>query len=154
MEFADGSQLAQLGMPDMRVPIAYCLGWPERLQTGAARLDLTALGSLHFTRPDESAFPCLALARRAQEKGLGSPVVLNAANEEAVAAFLDRRIAFCAIPALVENCLEAYENGCFSDFSTVVEPDSVETILALDAEARARTRDIARRNAAAHPANT
>ena len=140
VEFADGSQLAQLGMPDMRVPIGYCLSWPERLHTGTDRLDLTMMGSLHFTLPDESSFPALSLARRAQEAGRGSPVVLNAANEEAVAAFLDRRIPFRSIAAFVEHCLDTYESGGFPGYKTTREPESVEDILALDAETRAQTR--------------
>ena len=133
VEYADGSQLAQLGQPDMRVPIACCLGWPDRLETGVPRLDLAALGSLSFSRADETAFPCLALARRAQESGKGSPVVLNAVNEEAVAAFLDRRIGFMDIPALVEKALDEHRGDA--------EPASVEEILALDKEARAKARE-------------
>lgn len=150
VEFADGSQLAQLGMPDMRVPIGYCLSWPERLHTGTARLDLTTLGSLHFTQPDESSFPCLSLARRAQKVGRGSPVVLNAANEEAVAAFLGRRIAFREIAPLVGHCLDAYESGGFAGHKTTGEPDSIEAILALDAEARAQTHTLAKRHIPAY----
>jgi 1-deoxy-D-xylulose-5-phosphate reductoisomerase len=110
-EFMDGSLLAQLGAPDMRIPIAYCLGFPERLRSGAPVLDLTALGSLHFSPPDPLTFPCLDLARRAQERGRGCPVVLNAANEEAVDAFLAGRIPFGAVPRIVEHCLDAYEGG-------------------------------------------
>jgi 1-deoxy-D-xylulose-5-phosphate reductoisomerase len=107
-EFTDGSLLAQLGVPDMRIPISYCLGFPERLNSGAPTLDLTALGSLHFSSPDRLAFPCLDLARSAGEKGRGYPVVLNAANEVAVDAFLAGRIPFGAIPRIVERCLDAY----------------------------------------------
>lgn len=130
VEYADGSQLAQLGQPDMRVPIAYCLGWPDRLKTGVPRLDLAATGSLGFARPDERSFPCLGLARQAQETGRGCPVVLNAANEVAVAAFLERRIGFSGIPAVVGAALEAHPASA--------EPASVEEILALDQEARAQ----------------
>jgi 1-deoxy-D-xylulose-5-phosphate reductoisomerase len=107
-EFTDGSLLAQLGAPDMRIPISYCLGFPGRLNSGAPALDLTALGSLHFSPPDRIAFPCLDLARNAGEKGGGCPVVLNAANEVAVDAFLAGRIPFGAIPGVVERCLDAY----------------------------------------------
>jgi 1-deoxy-D-xylulose-5-phosphate reductoisomerase len=107
-EFTDGSLLAQLGVPDMRIPISYCLGFPERLHSGAPALDLTALGSLHFSPPDRLAFPCLDLARGAAEKGGGYPVVLNAANEVAVDAFLAGRIPFGAIPGIVGRCLDEY----------------------------------------------
>ena len=134
VEYTDGSQLAQLGQPDMRVPIAYCLGWPDRLQTDVPRLDLAALGSLSFARPDEQTFPCLDLARQAQEAGRGCPVVLNAANEEAVAAFLDRRIGFYGIADVVAEALEAH--------TQTSEPASVDEILALDQETRARVRSV------------
>lgn len=144
IEFADGSQLAQLGSPDMRVPIANCLGWPERLDTGAARLDLAALGALHFTRPDHDLFPCLRLARAAQERGNGSPVVLNAANEAAVAAFLERRIGYGDIPGIVDSCLAAHAGGAYSAHKGHSEPCDIEAILALDAEARARARELPR----------
>jgi 1-deoxy-D-xylulose-5-phosphate reductoisomerase len=134
VEYTDGSQLAQLGQPDMRVPIAYCLGWPDRLQTGVPRLDLAALGSLSFARPDERTFPCLGLARQAQEAGRGCPVVLNAANEEAVAAFLERRIGFYGIADVVAEALDAHTQA--------YEPASVDEILALDQETRARVRNV------------
>ncbi len=140
VEFSDGSHLAQLGPPDMRMPIAYCLGWPERLESGAPRLDLRAVGTLSFAEPDLSVFPCLSLARQAQERGLGSPVVLNAANEEAVAAFLDGRIGFTGIAALVEQCLADYAGGKYSAHSAAQEPASIEAVLALDEEARVRAR--------------
>ena len=142
VEFSDGSQLAQLGQPDMRVPIAHCLGWPDRLETGVPRLDLTELASLSFSRPDPGAFPCLALAREALERGNGSPVVLNAANEEAVAAFLDKRIGFHDIPAIVEQCLAVHASGAYSEHNAASEPDSLEEILALDFEARERAREL------------
>jgi 1-deoxy-D-xylulose-5-phosphate reductoisomerase len=108
VEFCDGAQLAQFGRPDMRIPIAYCLGFPHRLGSGLPGPDLPALGALTFARPDAENFPCLALARRAQERGRGCPVVLNAANEEAVAAFLARRLAFTSIPLVVEHCLDEH----------------------------------------------
>lgn len=138
VEFSDGTQLAQLSKPDMRIPIAYCLGWPERLGTGAERLDLASIASLTFSRPDLEAFPCLALARRAQEESRGCPVVLNAANEEAVAAFLDRQIPFMSIPDLVEHCLDDYLAGRYSEHAVVREPEDIEAVLALDAETRIR----------------
>ena len=108
VEYRDGSQLAQLGSPDMRVPIAHCLGWPQRLNTGVKRLDLAACGTLTFTAPDEDAFPALGLAKRALREGKGCPVVLNAANEEAVAAFLAERIGYLDIADLVAHALDAY----------------------------------------------
>lgn len=151
--FADGSQLAQLGSPDMHIPIAHCLGWPERLETGAAHLDLAAVGSLRFARPDHDLFPCLRLAREAQERGCGSPVVLNAANEIAVAAFLERRIGYGDIPGIVDSCLAAHAGGAYSTHKARTEPGfsggdagpgDVDEILALDAETRTRARDLLR----------
>ena len=106
VEYADGSQLAQLGMPDMRVAIAYAIGWPHRLHTGVKRLNLAELGSLSFATPDEEAFPCLALAKAALRVGNGATVVLNAANEVAVAAFLAKKIHYLDIARTVANCLE------------------------------------------------
>lgn len=142
VEFSDGSQLAQLGQPDMRVPIAHCLGWPDRLETGVPRLDLVALAALHFARPDAGAFPCLSLARQAQERGNGSPVVLNAANEEAVAAFLERRLGFPDIASIVEQSLAGHASGAYSEHNAASEPDSLDAVLALDAEARTRTHEL------------
>jgi 1-deoxy-D-xylulose-5-phosphate reductoisomerase len=107
VEFVDGSWLAQLSVPDMRIPIAYLLGWPERLPLPELpRLDLAALGALHFERPDIKRFPALALAGEAARRGGTAPAVLNAANEIAVAAFLNRRIPFPAIPAAVAAVLD------------------------------------------------
>ncbi|MDL2266844.1 1-deoxy-D-xylulose-5-phosphate reductoisomerase [Desulfovibrio sp. OttesenSCG-928-G15] len=133
VEFTDGSQMAQLGEPDMRVPIAYCLGFSERLSTGAGRLDLTKLGSLTFAKPDTAAFPCLALAQKAQEHSLGSPVILNAANEIAVEAFLDGRIGFADIPNIIEHCLASLGQS--------QAPQSIDSILLLDAKARIAARE-------------
>jgi len=106
--YVDGSVLAQLGTPDMRVPIAHTLAWPDRMETPAERLDLAAVGSLTFEPPDEATFPALRLARTALEAGGGAPAALNAANEIAVSRFLDRRIGFLDIPRVVEHVLEAY----------------------------------------------
>ena len=142
VEFADGSQLAQLGTPDMRVPIAHCLGWPERLDTGVERLDLAALGALHFARPDHELFPCLRLAREAQTQGCGSPVVLNAANEVAVAAFLDKRAGYGDIARIVGACLAAHAGGAYSTHTAQAEPGSLDEIFALDAETRARAEEM------------
>ena len=107
VEYIDGSFLAQLGVPDMRIPIAYVLGMPERLALPEIRsLDLADIGALHFEHPDLERFPCLGLARQALRAGGTAPAALNGANEEAVGAFLDRRISFTGIPAAVEHALE------------------------------------------------
>jgi 1-deoxy-D-xylulose-5-phosphate reductoisomerase len=105
VQYIDGSVLAQLSNPDMRTPIAHALAWPERLHSGVAPLDLFAVQRLDFEPPDLERFPCLGLAARAAAAGGTAPAVLNAANEVAVAAFLDRRIAFTAIGEVVEETL-------------------------------------------------
>jgi 1-deoxy-D-xylulose-5-phosphate reductoisomerase len=125
--YRDGSMLAQLGAPDMRIPIAHALGWPERLATTAKRLDLAALAGLNFEPPDELRFPALRLARQALAAGGGTPAVLNAANEVAVAAFLDRRIGFLDIVGTVEAVL---------DRLGARRADDLDSIIAVDAEAR------------------
>src|SRR6202163_2182446 len=107
VEFCDGSLIAQLGSPDMRIPIAYCLAWPGRIEGPAPRLDLARAATLTFEEPDLGRFPALALARRALEEGGAAPTVLNASNEVAVAEFLARRLNFGGIPILVEAALEA-----------------------------------------------
>ena len=101
--YADGSVLAQLGSPDMRIPIAHTLAWPTRIATQAPRLDLAAAAKLEFLAPDEQRFPALRLAREALQAGHGAPAVLNAANEVAVAAFLERKIGFLDIAGIVES---------------------------------------------------
>ncbi|MCD7099646.1 1-deoxy-D-xylulose-5-phosphate reductoisomerase [Stenotrophomonas sp. MMGLT7] len=127
VEFIDGSTLAQLGLPDMRTALAVGLGWPQRLESGVAGLDLLQHGRLDFEAPDTEAFPCLALAWSAMEAGGTAPAILNAANEVAVSAFLQGRIGFLAIPALVESTLTALPR----------EPaDSLQRLLAADAQAR------------------
>jgi len=135
VELVDGSVLAQLGVPDMRVPIACALAWPERLPLTGERLDLTAVGRLDFERPDEKRFPCLALAWRALAGAEAAPAVLNAANEEAVAAFLAERIPFPGIAAVNERVLDDYLGLHAGE--TVAE---LEDVLAADAWARARAR--------------
>lgn len=127
VEYMDGSTLAQLGPPDMRVPIAHCLAWPERMATPMAPLDLVKIGKLEFAAPDEERFPALALARRALEAGGARPAILNAANEVAVAAFLGRRIGFLEIAAIVADTLDRYDPPA---------PVSLDDVLAIDAEAR------------------
>jgi 1-deoxy-D-xylulose-5-phosphate reductoisomerase len=125
--FSDGSVLAQLGAPDMRIPIAHTLGWPERLATAAPRLDLALAAKLEFFPPDEERFPALRLARQALREGGGSPTILNAANEVAVAAFLHRRIGFLDIAAMVETVLNRLGSR---------PADSLQQVMDLDAEAR------------------
>ena len=132
VEYADGSVLAQLGSPDMRTPIANGLAWPERIEAGVAPLDLFAIGRFHFERPDLQRFPCLRLAAEAFAAGGTAPAVLNAANEIAVAAFLEGRLCFADIPVIIERTLTATE---------VVPADSFDTIFAKDAEARRRARE-------------
>jgi 1-deoxy-D-xylulose-5-phosphate reductoisomerase len=126
--YRDGSVLAQLGSPDMRTPIANALGWPKRIAAPSPRLDLAQLGRLTFEPPDPERFPALKLARQALEAGGGAPCVLNAANEVAVAAFLDSRIGFLDIAAIVEDTLAA-----LPDCSAA----SLDEIYACDREARA-----------------
>ena len=127
VRYADGSVLAQMGMPDMRTPIAYCLGLPERIASGVPPLDFAALSALTFETPDYRRFPCLELAYQAMQAGGGVPCVLNAANEIAVAAFLAGRIRFTDIAHTVRHCLEL-------DFSG--SHHSLEGLLDLDAAAR------------------
>ena len=117
--YVDGSVLAQLGAPDMRTPIAYTLSWPERMAAPTKRLDLAEIGQLSFEKPDLEKFPALRIARAALTSGNGSTAVLNAANEVAVASFLDEKIGFLDIAAMVENTLErvaAQPVNSFDDF--------------------------------------
>jgi 1-deoxy-D-xylulose-5-phosphate reductoisomerase len=131
VEFRDGSLIAQLGSPDMRIPIAHCLAWPVRLDGPAPRLDLAKAATLTFEEPDPIRFPALRLARQALEAGGGAPTVLNAANEVAVAAFLERGLDFLGIAALVEATLaKAAKNGLTR------EPDTVEEALFVDHDSR------------------
>ncbi len=129
VEYQDGSVLAQLGSPDMRTPISYCLAWPERMPAPVERLDLTKIAQLSFEAPDLVRFPCLRLAKDALAQGRGAPAILNAANEIAVAAFLDKRIGFMDIPSVVESVLAGYDAPV---------PATIADILALDSEARRR----------------
>jgi 1-deoxy-D-xylulose-5-phosphate reductoisomerase len=127
--YEDGSSLAQLGLPDMRTALACGLAWPERIDAGVAMLSLAELGRLDFEAPDRVAFPCLDLAYRALRAGVAACTVLNAANEAAVSAFLQGRIAFLGIPRLVECCLDAMAGAVATDLAAR---------LALDAECRAQ----------------
>ena len=130
VDFADGSTLAQLGLPDMRTALAVGLGWPQRIASGVPALDLLAEGGrLDFARPDLDAFPCLALAFRALQAGGAAPAVLNAANEEAVSAFLQGRVGFLSIPDVVAHALDTMPTPA---------ADSLDALLAADAWARSQ----------------
>ena len=132
VDYADGSVIAQLGNPDMRTPIANAMAWPERIDAGVRPLDLFEIARLDFERPDFARFPCLKLAFDALRAGGTAPAVLNAANEEAVAAFLDHRIGFLDIAAVIAASLERSRPGAV---------DSLEAVLAADAHARELARD-------------
>lgn len=131
--FTDGSVLAQLGAPDMRIPIAYALGWPRRLRADTPRLDLAEIGTLTFEKPDDERFPPLRLAREALRAGGSAPNVLNASNEVAVAAFLEARIGFTDIAAIV---------GATLDAMPTISLDNLSTVFAVDDEARRRAADL------------
>ena len=134
VELADSSVLAQLGWPDMKLPILYCLSWPERLETPWRRLDLTAVGQLTFRAPDREKYPCMELAYNAGRCGGTMPAALNAANEQAVALFLEERIPFLAIPELIERVCDRHR------VDQVRQP-SLEDVLAVDAWAREAARE-------------
>ncbi|MNC85872.1 1-deoxy-D-xylulose 5-phosphate reductoisomerase [compost metagenome] len=128
VEYIDGSVIAQLGNPDMRTPIAFALGYPERIAAGVEFLDLARIGALHFERPDLGRFPCLRLAYAALRAGGNAPTVLNAANEVAVERFLAGGLGFMRIPVLIEAVLEQLP----------LRPiQSLDDVLAADLEARA-----------------
>jgi 1-deoxy-D-xylulose-5-phosphate reductoisomerase len=128
VEYVDGSVLAQLGSPDMRIPIAHALAWPDRMETPALRLDLATIGTLTFEPPDHGRFPALKAARAALETGGAAPIVLNAANEEAVAAFLARRIGFLDIVQTVEETVSR---------TNAAQPRSIAEVIDIDRGARA-----------------
>ena len=127
VDYIDGSVLAQLGPPDMRTPIAHCLAWPARMATPMAPLDLVAIGRLDFEAPDPVRFPALRLTREALDAGGARPAILNAANEIAVAGFLAGRVGFLEIAAIVADTLDCYDPPA---------PESLDAVLAVDAEAR------------------
>ncbi len=133
VEYEDGSQLAHLGMPDMEIPIGYCLGYPRRLRIDLQRLDLARIGTLTFEAPDTERFPCLDLARRALDAGPSHPVVLNAANEIAVQAFLDGRISFPGIARLIERMLAKHSLTCMHDLGDILDLDRQTRTLAEEA---------------------
>lgn len=129
VEYIDGSVIAQLGSPDMRIPIAHTLAWPRRMETPAQRLDLAATGTLQFERPDLDRFPALKLAREALMSGGSAPIVLNAANEVAVAAFLGGRIGFADIASSVARALDRYPGRA---------PAGIDEVIDIDREVRVR----------------
>ena len=140
VEYQDGSTLAQLGPPDMRAPIACAFAWPDRLPWPAPKLDLAAVGTLTFHAPDFERFPALVLARSALERGCGAPAALNAANETAVAAFLDRRIGFLDIAAAVAETLERMDRA--GELVAGVNGDAVEVAMTVDRTARRVASDV------------
>ncbi len=133
VEYVDGSVLAQLGSPDMRIPIAHALAWPERMETPAERLDLARIGQLSFEAPDLDRFPALRLARSAMESGGAAPTILNAANEVAVAAFLAGRIGFLDIAGTVEEALARVDAPA---------PRSIDDVIDIDRQAREKAGEL------------
>jgi len=133
VEYIDGSVLAQMGNPDMRTPIAYALDWPNRIESGVEPLDLFTIGRLDFEAPDPVRFPCLGHAYTAIRSGGTAPAILNAANEVAVQAFLDRRIPLLAIPELIGRCMERIASE---------QPESIDHLLDVDRRARAESEQI------------
>ena len=123
VEYVDGSVLAQMGQPDMRTPIAYAMAWPERMDSGVSRLDLFEIAQLDFEKPDVSRFPCLRLADEAMRQGGTAPAILNADNEIAVQAFLDKRLKFTGIAELVEHVLTRTTSHDASQLETILEDD-------------------------------
>jgi 1-deoxy-D-xylulose-5-phosphate reductoisomerase len=124
VEYVDGSVIAQLSNPDMRVPIAHALAFPERIGSGARALDLTMLRNLSFEQPDERRFPCLGLAYAALRAGGTAPAVLNAANEVAVESFLEGRLAFTAISRVIEETMNAVPGRAADDLESVLQADA------------------------------
>ncbi len=145
VELADSSVLAQLGWPDMKLPILYCLSWPERLETPWRRLDLTAVGSLTFRAPDPARYPCMELAYAAGRAGGTMPAVLNAANEQAVALFLEERVQFLDIPKLIDRVCDRHRIDLMTN-------PSLDEVLAVDAWARQAVHEAAARLNAQAPA--
>jgi 1-deoxy-D-xylulose-5-phosphate reductoisomerase len=145
VEYVDGSTLAQMGPPDMKTPIAYALAWPDRIAWNAPKLDLAALGRLTFEAPDEDRFPALKLARQALQAGGAAPIVFNAANEVAALAFLDRRLGFLNIAAVVDDTLSRVTASGVDSGSD----SACDAALAVDAQARRMAESIIRGIAAA-----
>jgi 1-deoxy-D-xylulose-5-phosphate reductoisomerase len=136
VELADSSVLAQLGWPDMKLPILYCMSWPERLETPWRRLDFTAVAQLSFRQPDPAKYPCMQLAYAAGRAGGTMPAVMNAANEQAVALFLEERVHFLDIPRLIERICDRHR------VDLMAQP-GLEDVLAVDAWARQAVREAA-----------
>ena len=130
VEYVDGSVLAQLGSPDMRTPIAQALAWPRRIEAGVQSLDFVRLGGLDFRRPDLERFPCLGLAIAAARAGGTAPAVLNAANEVAVQAFLDRRLNFLDISVVIESVLNTVDAGSATDLAAILGADQLARLAA------------------------
>ncbi|WP_426141312.1 1-deoxy-D-xylulose-5-phosphate reductoisomerase [Pseudomonas sp. DWP3-1-2] len=130
VDYVDGSVVAQLGNPDMRTPIAHALAWPDRIASGVAPLDLFSIARLDFQAPDEDRFPCLRLARLAAQAGNSAPAMLNAANEVAVAAFLDRRIRYPEIASMIDEVLSLEPVVEVKDLAAVFEVDAKARVLA------------------------
>ena len=137
VEYVDGSVVAQLGVPDMKTPIAYALAWPERIPLSLSPLDLCTAGSLTFSRPDMQKFPCLQLAYDALQAGGSAPIVLNAANEVVVDSFLKQKIQFLDIAKIIRQVLEQH---------VVERVESVDDVLAYDHQARIKTQEQIARN--------
>ena len=146
VELADSSVLAQLGWPDMKLPILYCLSWPERLATPWRRLDLTEVGSLSFRKPDPARYPCMDLAYAAGRAGGTMPAVMNAANEQAVALFLEEQVHFLDIPRLIDGVCDRHKADHTAN-------PSLSDVLAVDAWARQAVREAATRIGALTPAS-
>lgn len=141
VEFVDGSIIAQLGAPDMRIPIQLALTWPERVQNPFRRVSLTELGSLTFEKPDMEAFPCLKLAYKAARTGGTLPVAMNAANEVAVAAFLSRKIRFHQIPELIEQVMEEHRVNTRPSLNDIIDTDRVSRARAAEIVQAIRTEE-------------
>lgn len=138
VDYEDGSVMAQLGNPDMRTPIAHAMAWPERIDSGVAPLDLFAVGQLNFERPDPARFPCLDLAYRALRAEGNAAAVLNAANEVAVGAFLERRLPFLGIADLIAATLDAVPQAALPDLAAVLDADRQGRTMAMELLARRR----------------
>ncbi len=130
VEYVDGAVMAQLGIPDMKTPIAYALSYPERLTLDLPPLDLCRLGKLHFSAPDSQCFPCLGLAYEAIRRGGTTPAVLNAANELAVEAFLQENISFLDIPRTISSVMEQHSTTAASGLEPILRADSWARITA------------------------
>ena len=140
VEYIDGSVIAQLSNPDMRVPIAHAMAYPERIESGVAPLDLGSLGQLSFEPPDTRRFPCLQLAYRALDAAGTAPTVLNAANELAVEAFLAGRLRFTSIPAVIEEVLAQVPAEDITDLEALIAADALARRIARTVIGRSQAR--------------